>query len=154
MMARLSNPATPWSIILVLAIGVSFGGIVDPVRHGLEAVWYWAFPVVETETTVLYQGGDYIDLSVSGVKRWPCRFDPPVGAEVTLPLGSKVDVLAVRIDRPEYGTTRPTGPFGPQIWRVGPLEGGVKVRIYINHVCDGRTVTSVFAEADIQKGKK
>lgn len=153
-MARITGPALPWSIILIVVVSALVGAIADPARRGLDAVFYALFPVLEMQTKIVELGADDVLLSVSGNKRWACQFEPPLAVELTLPNGGRRDSNAARMDRPEYGSTRPTGLIAPQLWRVSPLDGAKAVTVYANHICDGRLVSSVFAYADLAQAVK
>ena len=134
-----------WTLVLAMLTGL----VLSPVfRWSPLLPLYDAYhPVVQMRGDLVLRDGDAVVVHVWGTKHRDCAY---VGIRA---YGSKngvlVDANIARVGLPMTGTTRPMGTFDIGQWRVWPVDKADLVVIFVQHICDGRAISTRIAEIDI-----
>lgn len=140
--------AMPWTVLAGVALGLVLapGGGVD-----------WAYSLYDDLYPVVRMHGILVSndrlngavLRISGDKLRPCVFlavRPYAERD-----GLLVDVNTERVDRPSDGHTKPTGSYDIGLWRVWPVTGAQRVKMFVKHSCDGRLVVTKIADVELPR---
>jgi hypothetical protein len=136
----------PLSIAFGVLLGLLAGLSNDSIESAALDLYDRFNPVLVTNATIFSATPDEVLLAISGDKRRPCEFRRPLQAFGTFAVGAPIELSIERVDKPEFGTTRPLGPFNAGLWRIWPRGSVASVQVYSTHVCSGRVVTTLYAD--------
>jgi hypothetical protein len=136
----------PYLAAASVLVGVLIGVLVDPIGDWFLEQYDHFSPIIETVAQVVPSQPDDVVIRVTGMKSRKCDFVPPLQVIARSEDGSAYEPSIQRLDKPEAGTTRPIGPFGPQLWRIWPKDGATSITVYATYLCAGRKVIEKFAE--------
>lgn len=136
-----------WPMVIVSAFWLASLFIAQLSPGLLDKARFWLFPVVSMKGDLVERTDQYAIVHIYGEKhRGPeCKY-LGVQAFGDRTIGLPVDMHISRVDIPEEGRTKPSGSYDIGNWRVWPVEGVVRVRVYVEHDCLGVRVGTQIAE--------
>lgn len=125
---------------------------------GLSLVLWWpllidlteratdtAYPVVVSESRLVSRTDTEAVVAVVITKQRKCDFRS-LQAYSKMRDGVLHSAHTERVDFPVSGISRPVGTYDAGRWKVWPISGAEGVVLYVQHDCDGRIVSSTFAD--------
>lgn len=135
-----------WAVLFGIVIGVLF----SLSAFGADSVMKFydeINPVVTMSGEKIDQRDGAVFIRISGEKRRECRY---TGLQ-TFGVDNRQEMHFVQAQYIGLGNkgTLPKGALDLGIWRLWPTDGAQAVRVYVNHDCNGRLVTTKIAEVTL-----
>lgn len=115
--------------------------VVDLVERATDT----AYPVVVSQSRLVSRTDTEAVVAVTLTKQRVCEFSS-LQAYSRMRDGVLHSAHAERVDFPVSGVSRPVGTYDAGRWRVWPISGAEGVVLYVQHDCNGRIVSSTFAD--------
>jgi len=149
-MNKLATKLASWPVVVLSFMWLLTLSLGELAPDWVSKVRFAMFPVVTMKGEMIERTPTYAVLHIYGEKHRgaECKY-LGIQAFGDRTVGLPVDLNIVRTDMPSDGKTKPPGVYDTGNWRVWPILGVHRVRVYVEHDCLGTRVGTQIAEVDI-----
>ena len=137
----------PWTVLLGILLGLFIASYIGSIRSFVMNTHAEFFPVVKYQAEIVGRKDDFVLIHVWGEKLRDCPAIKDSLESYTVRKDTLFDANEFRIDG--NPNSRPVGKVDLGVWKIWPVEGAKRVRMYVSHDCDGSVIRSKIVDVPL-----